>query len=182
MLAYRDDGPLARAIGARSPLMPRPLPVALSVLIVTAALLTGFGHSWPALLAAAVATVANGATSGHWHTGRCDWLVAPATGATEYLFLAVVGLRWGVPHGLVYLLLAVIAFHHYDTVYRTRQGLSPNRWVFGAGLGGDGRMIVAAACAAAGVASTGYVVLTAYLAVLFVVESATGWLRSPDAR
>lgn len=182
LLAYRGDGPVARGVEAFTPVVAEPLPAALIALVVTAVLLTVFGHAWVALPAAVVAVAANGGASGSRHTGRCDWLVPPLIGATEYLFLAIVGLRWGAPHGLVYVLLAVVTFHHYDTVYRTRQGVSPQPSWQRAGLGWDGRLIVAAVCAAAGVTTVGYAVLAAYLAVLFVAESATGWLRTTDAR
>jgi uncharacterized protein DUF5941 len=78
----------------------------------------------------------------------------------------------------VYALIGALAYHHYDTVYRTRQRLWPARWVFAAGLGWDGRMLVAAVAALAGVLPVVFAVLCVYLALLFGVESVYTWTRT----
>jgi hypothetical protein len=75
-------------------------------------------------------------------------------------------------------LIAVLAYHHYDTVYRTRQKLWPQEWMFRAGLGWDGRMLVVALAAFAGYTPLAYAALAAYLGVLFGVESVLTWTRT----
>jgi hypothetical protein len=74
----------------------------------------------------------------------------------------------------------VVAFHHYDTLYRALGGSAPSRWLVMAGLGWDGRTIlvlVAAllgAGALAGLLSWGSVLL----GILFVVVASVQWVRS----
>lgn len=73
----------------------------------------------------------------------------------------------------------VVAFHHYDTLYRALGGSTPPRWLVVAGLGWDGRTIlvlVAAAWGAAalvGLLSWGSVAL----GILFVVVASVQWVR-----
>jgi hypothetical protein len=98
--------------------------------------------------------------------------------AIEYGYLAALGFAQGVSDPLSYVLIAVLAYHHYDIVYRTRQRLWPRDWVFRAGLGWDGRMLVAAVSAFAGVTAFAYAALAAYLGVLFGVESVSAWART----
>jgi Family of unknown function (DUF5941) len=179
--AYRDDGPLARMLGGLAggrvgPLVPTLAAGALTVIL----LVTGSrAESLPLLLAPAVLLVLlAGSTSAHPHGGRLDWLVPPAIRAIEYGYLAVLGFGQGVPRPLVYTLLAVLVYHHYDTVYRTRQGLWPPAWVYQAGLGWDGRMLITAIAAVAGFATPVYAALALYLGVLFGWESVRTWLET----
>ena len=60
---------------------------------------------------------------------------------------------------LCFALLAVLAFHHYDTVYRLRhQRLAPPAWLRAAGGGWEGRVLVACVLALAGVLGPGLLV------------------------
>lgn len=180
LLAYRDDGPLSAALGrlARGQLPPLPSAVA-GALITGVLLLLGLAEERSALLfAPAMAMLLSGPASAHPHNGRLDWLVPPMLRATEYGFLGALGIAQGVSPPVVYVLLAVLAYHHYDTVYRTRQRLWPAPWVFRAGLGWDGRTLIAAAAAFLGVLPFAYVGLAAYLGVLFVTESVVTWTRT----
>ncbi|MEV4253906.1 DUF5941 domain-containing protein [Spirillospora sp. NPDC049652] len=122
-----------------------------------------------------------GAAARHGHTGRLDWLVPPTIRAIEYGYLAVLGFAQGVPAPLVFLLLGVLAFHHYDTVYRTRQGLWPADWLFPAGLGWEGRMLLVAFFGLSGLLPFAYAALAAYLGVLFACECAVSRRGSPAA-
>lgn len=179
--AYRDDGPVSRALGRLAGGRIGPLAPVLAAGALTAALLVAGVRtdSLPLLLAPAVLlTLLAGPTSAHPHGGRLDWLVPPAIRAIEYGYLAVLGFDQGVPRPLVYTLLAVLVYHHYDTVYRTRQGLWPPDWVYQAGLGWDGRMLIAAGAAAVGFATPAYAVLAVYLGVLFGWESVRTWLET----
>lgn len=179
--AYRDDGPVARALGGLAGGRIGPLAPTLAAGALTAlALIIGTrAESLPLLLAPAVLlTLLAGPASAHPHGGRLDWLVPPAIRAIEYGYLAVLGFGQGVPRPLVYTLLAVLVYHHYDTVYRTRQGLWPPAWIYQAGLGWDGRMLIAALAAAAGLATPVYAALAVYLGVLFGWESVRTWLET----
>ncbi|MEV5569140.1 DUF5941 domain-containing protein [Spirillospora sp. NPDC052269] len=175
--AYRDDGPICVALGT----LPRghlpPLPGALVALAVSAVLLaTGVGEQHSLALFAPVAVLLlTGLASGHAHTGRLDWLVPPTIRAIEYGYLAVLGFAQSVPAPLIFVLLGVLAFHHYDTVYRTRQGFWPADWLFPAGLGWEGRMLVVALFGLSGFLPFAYAALAAYLGVLFACESVLSW-------
>lgn len=106
------------------------------------------------------------------------WLVPPLLRAAEFAVLGVLGLAGGAPPALVFALLAAVAFHHYDAVYRVRQRMDPPPpWVDRAGLGWDGRMLAAALGVAGGAATPVYALLTVGLWLLFAGESVTNWLR-----
>ncbi|KAB2351891.1 hypothetical protein F8566_04965 [Actinomadura rudentiformis] len=120
----------------------------------------------------------SGPVGRHLQTGRLDWLVPPIIRAIEYGYLAVLGFAQGVSAPLIYALIAVLAYHHYDTVYRTRQRLWPHDWVFRAGLGWEGRMLIVAFAGLSGFLPFAYAALAAYLGVLFVSESVTTWTRT----
>ncbi|MDX6745103.1 DUF5941 domain-containing protein [Actinocorallia sp. A-T 12471] len=178
--AYRDDGPIARALGqlARGQLPPlAPALVAAVLTVVALSLGAGIGEL-AALLAPVSLLLLAGPSSTHPHGGRLDWLVPPLIRAIEYGYLAVLGFALNVPEPLVYTLLAVLVYHHYDTVYRTRQGLWPPEWVFQAGLGWDGRMLIAALAAVLDVTTPVYAALALYLGVLFGWESVRTWVET----
>lgn len=180
LIAYRDDGPVAAAFGRLTRGQLPALPAALGGgLIAGVLLLIGVAEQHgPLLFAPVIALLLCAPGAGHPHNGRLDWLVPPILRVTEYGYLGALGLGQGVWPPLVYVLLAVLAYHHYDTVYRTRQRLWPADWVFRAGLGWEGRTFVAAAAAYAGVLPYAYGVLAAYLGVLFVTESVVTWTRT----
>ncbi|SEG90864.1 hypothetical protein SAMN04489712_12761 [Thermomonospora echinospora] len=179
--AYRDDGPICTTIGRLTLGRLIPLPGTVVAALTTAALLLVAGaqeHAIPVLYAPLVALLLTGPSATHPHTGRIDWLVPPILRGIEYGYLAVLGFAQGVSAPLIYGLLAVLAYHHYDTVYRTRQHLWPRGWVFRAGLGWEGRMLIAAFAGLFGQLSAAYAVLAAYLGVLFGVESVIAWVRA----
>jgi hypothetical protein len=180
IVAYRDDGPLAQVLGRLTGgQLPPLLPLLVAAVVTTVLLLVGLGgQTSPAIFAPALLLLLGGPGAAHRHNGRLDWLVPPIIRAIEYGFLATLGFAHGVSKPLVYALIGVLAYHHYDTVYRTRQRLWPAPWVFRAGLGWDGRMLVAAAAALAGALPFAYAVLTAYLGLLFGVESVVTWTRT----
>ena len=178
--AYRDDGPVARFLGGLAqgqlpPLGPVLVAAVVSVVMLSIGVREAMG---PAMLAPVVLLLLTGPASSHPHNGRLDWLVPPVIRAIEYGYVAVLGFSQEVPRPLVYTLLAVLVYHHYDTVYRTRQGLWPPEWVFRAGLGWDGRMIILAAAAWTELSTLAYALLALYLGVLFGVESVRTWLET----
>jgi hypothetical protein len=191
--AYRDDGPVATLLGrlaqgvfaADPPSGTRPhhlppLAPALVAAVITAVLLLVGGGSesnW-VLFTPVVALLLTGPAASHPHDGPLDWLVPPVIRAIEYGYLAVLGFAHGVPEPLIYVLIAVLAYHHYDTVYRTRQRLWPPDWVFRAGLGWDGRMLLIAAAGLIGALPFAYAALAVYLGVLFGGESVSTWTQT----
>ena len=182
--AYRDDGPLAMGLGRTlGPLVPVPaaLLTALAGLPLIALLaIDGERVSREALgVAVAWALLAGGVAAGRPDTGRFAWIVPPVLRLLEYgslLALAAVAEPNAVP--ACFALVAVLAFHHYDTVYRLRhQGADPPRWLSLAGGGWDGRMVLGYVLLLAGVARPGFFVAAILLGVVYAGESVSSWLR-----
>lgn len=179
--AYRDDGPLANAFGRLAQGRLIPLPGVLLAAVTTAVLLVVAGgdeRTLPLLYPPLLALLLVGPSALHPHLGRLDWLVPPLMRGIEYGYLAALGFAQDVPAPVIYVLLAVLAYHHYDTVYRTRQRLWPREWVFAAGLGWEGRMFIAAFAGLFGQLAPAYLVLAGYLGLLFGVESVTAWVKA----
>jgi len=76
--------------------------------------------------------------------------------------------------------VAVIAFHHYDVLYRAIQGRPTPRWITWAGLGWDGRTIVVIVVAIIGLSAFTHVLGwgALVLAILLVAIASVQWLRS----
>jgi hypothetical protein len=139
---YRDDGPLARAVGKA---LGRAVPLG---------------------------------------ERRLAWLVPPLLRAIEYSFLialTIIADPGAMP--LCFAFVAVVALHHYDTVYRLRhQRLEPPVWIGAIGGGWDGRMLLASLFALAGVLDAALLVASVALALVYTVESTASWLRYGRAR
>ncbi|GGO04982.1 DUF5941 domain-containing protein [Microbispora bryophytorum] len=181
VVAYRDDGPLSKAMGLLVAGQLPPLPPALAGAFVTGVLLVlGIaGADDFAVFAPAVALLLAGAGSAHRHDGRLDWLAPPILRLTEYGFIASAGFARSVPPALIVALLGAMAFHHYDTVYRLRQHVYAPPWLATAGLGWDGRMLIVALGGLLDVMTAVFVLLAVYLWALFGWESLTCWLAAP---
>jgi Family of unknown function (DUF5941) len=187
--AYRDDGPLSRALGRLlGPVVPFPALVLTVLAVVPPAVVLALGRASvsPAALGAALglSVLAGGIASGRPHTGRLIWLVPSLLRTLEYgalLWFAVLAGPHAVP--FCFALVAVLAFHHYDTVYRLRhQGAAPPRWILDAGGGWDGRLLVACLLLVLGALPSGFLVAAVALAVAYVAESAASWLRFTQAQ
>lgn len=180
LVAYRDDGWISSTLGRLANGVLPPLAPALVAAGITAVLILAdvVGQAGSLLFSPVAALLMTGPTSSHPHDGRLDWLVPPIMRAIEYGYLAALGFALDVPEPLIYVLIAVLAYHHYDIVYRTRQRLWPPEWLFRAGLGWDGRMLIAAVSAFASHTTFAYAALAAYLGVLFGVESVSAWART----
>ena len=180
LVAYRDDGPIARILGRLTKgQLPPLLPLIVAAVVTGILLAAGVsGQTSPAIFSPVLVLLLAGPGSTHRHTGRLDWLVPPIMRAIEYGYLATLGFAHGVSKPLVYAFIGVLAYHHYDTVYRTRQRLWPARWVFVAGIGWEGRMIIAAVATLAGVLPITIAVMTVYLGLLFGIESVYTWVRT----
>jgi Family of unknown function (DUF5941) len=107
------------------------------------------------------------------------WLGPPLVRALEYGFLIVLtALAEPDAMPLCFAFLGVLAFHHYDIVYRLRhQGVAPPAWVQAAGGGWDGRMLAVSVLAVAGVLEIGLLVAAVALALVYVTESMVSWVR-----
>jgi hypothetical protein len=112
-------------------------------------------------------------------TGRLAWLVPGIVRAVEYgtlLALALASDEHAVP--ACFALLGALAFRHYDAVYRLRfQGVPPARWVRLAGLGWDGRLILAGAALAAGALAPVLYAAAIAIAAASAIDSAASWRR-----
>jgi hypothetical protein len=181
VVAYRDDGPLSRAMGLLVAGQLPPLPPVLAGTFVTGVLLLlgVAGSDGLAVFAPAVTLLLAGPGSTHAHDGRVDWLVPPILRVIEFTFIAACGFAHDLHPLLIFLLLGALAFHHYDLVYRLRQRVYPPSWLATLGLGWDGRMMVVSLVALMGTIEVGYAVLAVYLWVLFGWESLTCWLAAP---
>ncbi|HEY0538540.1 MAG TPA: DUF5941 domain-containing protein [Actinoallomurus sp.] len=184
LLAYRDDGPVARMLGRLSGgQLPPLLPLFVAAIVTGILLIAGVnGQDSPAIFAPVLALLLAGPASTHPHSGRLDWLVPPIIRVIEYGYLATLAFAHDVSKPLTYAFIGVLAYHHYDTVYRTRQWLWPAKWVFRAGLGWDGRLLIAAVATLAGVLPVTIAVLTVYLGLLFGIESVYTWTHTGTGR
>jgi hypothetical protein len=182
LLLYRDDGPLARALGRLSPRrIPAPLPVVAAALPLIVLLLAS-GDDAPrgaVAGAAAWAVLFGGLSRGCSHEGRLAWLVPPLLRALEYgsiIGIAAVAAQ-SAPAG-AFALLAAVAFRHYDTVYRLRhRGTTTPPWVTAVSGGWDGRLLATAALMLAGALPAAFYVAGALLAIVLVGESVAGWVE-----
>jgi hypothetical protein len=178
--AYRDDGPLALALGRlrRPPLPPSALVLAGVSALLAVVAITGDGASWPlagATLAVLVALA--GCSAGRPLRDRLRWAVPPALRVAEYAgILWVAALAGGSAVPAAFVLLLAITFRHYDIVYRLRhRGVTPPRWLNRAAGGWDGRLLVSFALAAAAAVPAGFYAAAVLLGIAFVGEAIAGW-------
>jgi hypothetical protein len=181
---YRDDGPLARGIGAllrpAVAAVPPPLLIvaALAPLLAVAAFAGGDVSDPVAAVVVAWVLLAVGASSGARPRARVRWAEPPLLRATEYTALIwIAALEGSDAYPAAFALLAVLTFRHYDLVYRLRhRGVVPARWVSALGGGWDGRVAVAFLLLVAGALPAGYFVAAAALGAAFVGEAIYGWV------
>jgi hypothetical protein len=109
------------------------------------------------------------------------WAVPALLRLVELGLVAVLAI-WLFPSAttIAFWWVAVIAFHHYDVLYRAIQGRPTPRWITWAGLGWDGRTIVVIVVAILGLAAfttvLGWGALV--LAIILVAIASVQWLRS----
>lgn len=182
LLAARDDGPLAEAVGRRlgphTSSASAPLTV-LGVAPLLAVALTPAARSVAAVGAAlAWCLLAAGAAAGRAHDGRLDWAVPGLLRVAEYVVLLRLTIAEGASVPTCFALLSVLAYHHYDIAYRVQhRGAGPPVWLRRAAGGWDMRLVAAAVLAAVGGLDGGVTVGAILLAVLVVGESVVSWLR-----
>jgi Family of unknown function (DUF5941) len=180
---YRDDGPLARALGATLgravPVAPELLILAGLVPLLAVAAIGGGDVSHPAAAAVLAWTVLTvGASSGRRGADKSRWAQPPLVLATEYTALIwIAALEGADAYPAAFALLAALTFRHYDLAYRPRHlGTTPAPWVNALAGGWDGRVVAGFVLLAAGALPAGFFVAAAVLGVAFVGEAAAAWL------
>jgi phosphatidylglycerophosphate synthase len=181
---HRDDGPIARALGGLPGARALPaLPMAALAAVAAGGLVVGAAAGggpdgwaaagWVLATGAAVVLLA-GLPAGAPHAGPLDWLSPAALRAAEYLFAAGVGVAYGVPLQLLFVLLFALALRHYDLTARMdkRAAAVPARpW----DLGWDGRVVILALAAVAGAATAAVALLAGYVVVMFCGGVLSAW-------
>lgn len=185
-----DSGPIAQFI-AGSPSRTRDRWTAPLAAAVGAAILLveagdkSVGSYW-VVLAAVVYVAAAGVAVAHSLKGPLDWLVPPIFRAAEYSLILILAARSEVNGALpaAYGLVAAVAYHHYDTVYRIRGGTgAPPAWLVRTIGGHEGRVLLVTVLAAL-LASRGddfalaLTALAVALALVVLVESIRFWVSS----
>ncbi|MFJ4982246.1 DUF5941 domain-containing protein [Streptomyces sp. NPDC088732] len=180
-----DTGPLAEAVARllRGRGFPAAAAVGAAVMIATS-LAAPAGSWWP-LVAAAVYVVTSGLAVAGPLKGGFDWLVVPLFRVAEYGTVLALAAASKVNGSLpaAFFLVAVVAYHHYDTVYRIRGGTgAPPRALVRATGGHEGRTLLVTAASVALAHSTGFTVALTVLAVvpalLVLTESIRFWMSS----
>ncbi|POX49589.1 DUF5941 domain-containing protein [Streptomyces sp. Ru72] len=181
-----DSGPLAELAARAVPGAPRKTAVlsaaAGALLLVLAAWL--FGPSWQLVLLAGLYALLSAEAVTHPLKGPLDWLVPPFFRAAEYGTVLVLAAKSGVNGVLpaAFGLVAAVAYHHYDTVYRIRGDAgAPPPWLVRAIGGHEGRTLLVTVLAATLTAAQFKVALTAlagYVALVVLVESIRFWVAA----
>ncbi|MFG2812514.1 DUF5941 domain-containing protein [Streptomyces sp. NPDC048410] len=183
-----DTGPLAGALGR---VLKRGLPglavPAVAFLggaaVVACSALTGFG-SWLPVVGAVVYVLTSALATARPLKGSLDWLVPPFFRAAEYGTVLALAARADVQGALpaAFGLVAAVAYHHYDTVYRIRGDAgAPPAWLVRAIGGQEGRTLLVTVLAALLTASQFTVALTVIavcVALLVLVESIRFWVSA----
>ncbi|MEU6483757.1 DUF5941 domain-containing protein [Streptomyces sp. NPDC046887] len=188
-----DTGPLAGALATALARPARALPaiappvIALlgGAAVVATAAFAPVAGPWPAL-AALLYALTSGLAVARPLKGALDWLVPPAFRAAEYTTVLILAARSEVPGALpaAFGLVAAVAYHHYDTVYRIRGGTgAPPAWLVRT-IGGHELRTLAVAVLTAVLTSRGdalttaLTVLAAAVALVVLVESIRFWVSS----
>jgi len=179
-----DNGPLASLVARAAPArLGAPLLVALAGTAVLAVSLFS-GVTWAPVAGAVVYTITAGQALYRPLKGALDWLVPPLFRAAEYGTVLVLAVKADVNGALpaAFGLVAAVAYHHYDTVYRIRGNAgAPPAWLVRAIGGHEGRTLLVTVLAAALTASQFTVALTVLAvaaALVVLVESIRFWVSA----
>ncbi|MFE5810536.1 DUF5941 domain-containing protein [Streptomyces sp. NPDC056491] len=185
-----DSGPLAelqgRLLRGRAGSFGSVYVAALgTVVMIAGAVFLPFGD--PRLIAVAVIYVmASGLAVAAPLKGALDWLIPPLFRAAEYVTVLALAVKADVPGALpaAFGLIAAVAYHHYDTVYRIRGGTgAPPHWLVRTIGGHEGRVLLITVLAAV-LASreadfpVALTVLAVFVALVVLVESIRFWVSS----
>ncbi|MEV7182255.1 DUF5941 domain-containing protein [Kitasatospora sp. NPDC093679] len=196
-----DGGPLAELLAPLLRPVARRLP-GLAVPVVAALASAGLpvavhllGGTWASVGAAAGYVLLSSLVLARKLDGALDWLAPAFFRAGEYLTVLALALRLDTASlPAAFGLVAAVAYHHYDTVYRLRGGTgAPARWLVRATGGQEGRALLVTLFAAlvyggaptgavghegpgAAALQGGLVALAAVLALVVVAESIHFWV------
>lgn len=182
-----DSGPLAQGLTriARRVSLRAPAYTALvgTAVVLLAAWFGGYG-SWVPVLGAVFYVLQSPLAVARPLKGALDWLVPPLFRAAEYCTVLILAAEAEVNGALpaAFGLVAAVAYHHYDTVYRIRgnAGASP-AWLVRAIGGHEGRTLLVTVLAAVLTASQFTVALTVLavaVALLVLFESIRFWVSA----
>ncbi|AEM82545.1 CDP-alcohol phosphatidyltransferase [Streptomyces violaceusniger Tu 4113] len=185
-----DSGPPAELVAKAAPRKASSYLAPLSAALGAAAVLAGtaaadFG-SWVPVGCAVLYAVLAGVAVAAPLKGPLDWLVPPLFRAAEYGTILILAAYAEVNGALpaAFGLVAAVAYHHYDTVYRIRGGTGapPRRLVRAIG-GHEGRtVVVTAAAALLHHQNQGFTIaltaLAAVIALAVLIESIRFWVSS----
>jgi Family of unknown function (DUF5941) len=183
LAVYRDDGPLAHALGRvlpggrSTPAVPLLL---VAILPLVAAIAIGRDDTPRGVAAAVIAWLVlwGGASSGASLTERQNWAVPPLVRLGEYAALIwIATLHGSSAEPAAFALLCALAIRHYDLVYGLRhRGTTPAPWVDAVGLGWDGRLVLAFVLLVAGLLPAAWFVWAGLLAAVVVGAAVHGWV------
>ncbi|MEV0410760.1 DUF5941 domain-containing protein [Streptomyces sp. NPDC050448] len=184
-----DSGPLAELAGRVVGRLAPGAGIAAAVIGSAALLWTAWAYEFGArqvIIAAVFYAVLAGAAVARPLKGALDWLVPPVFRAAEYTTVLILAAKADVPGALpaAFGLVAAVAYHHYDTVYRIRGGTgAPPHWLVRTIGGHEGRVLLTAVLASvlATRATDFPVALTAlavFVALVVLVESIRFWVSS----
>ena len=179
---FRDDGPLARAIGSLGPRVPVPALLSIVIGTVPAIALVALGVDDAAPIAVALAWLVlwGGISAGRPLDDPLRWAVPAGLRTAEYgglLWCAALAGQSSWPAGFA--LLAAVAWRHYDLVYRLRYAReAPPAWIAAVAGGWEIRLHVAFALLAAGALPEAFFGVAAVLMAILVTESVAYWAGS----
>ncbi|HEY8584706.1 MAG TPA: DUF5941 domain-containing protein [Capillimicrobium sp.] len=184
---YRDDGPIANAIGRsvgwRVPVPPIFLVLAGLVPLLVSIAVEGDGATDAAAGAAVVWMVLLGSlSSGRRHQDRLRWAVPPMLRVAEFSsILWICSLDDALPAAFAF--LCIVSFRVYDVVYRLRyRGSKAPAWLSLTALGWEGRILLTFVLLVAGLLPAGLYVAAAILAVALAGESIVSWRQFAQAQ
>ncbi|MEV6382745.1 DUF5941 domain-containing protein [Streptomyces sp. NPDC051773] len=179
-----DTGPLAEGLARLLPGPPRNTALLSAafgaVAVVTAAWV--WGPAWQVVAIAALYVGLSAEAVERSLKGPLDWLIPPLFRAAEYGTVLLLAAKAEVNGALpaAFGLVAAVAYHHYDTVYRIRGDAgAPPRWLVRAIGGHDGRTLLVTVLAALLAPTEFTVALTALavaVALLVLLESIRFWV------
>ncbi|MFJ9339734.1 DUF5941 domain-containing protein [Streptomyces sp. NPDC101733] len=154
-----------------------------ALLMAGAAATREYGDPW--LIATAVVYVlASAVAVARPLKGPLDWLIPPFFRFAEYVTVLALAARADVPGALpaAFGLVAAVAYHHYDTVYRIRGGSdAPPHWLVRTTGGHEGRVLLTVVLATVLARDAFPVALTAtavFVALVVLVESIRFWVST----
>jgi len=195
LLTCRDDGPLARRAGwlVRGNLMPVPPAVAGLVAIALLAVLGIKNLPGIVALTPVVVMLLAAPGSSHPHDGRFDWLVPMLLCLAQYIYLAALGAAESVSWPLVFATCSMTAIWYASLVASralpapdtTAPSRRKNRVIQimarrTEGIGWEGRISVVGLAGMFGIATFGYLGLTACLGALIARKVFTDYLRQGE--